>query len=178
MQSNWDTSFELLMDSEGGFSDDPHDNGNRMPDGRPGCTNLGVTMMTWEIYVQRQSTIDEMKSLTKDDVEPLYKRLFWDRVWGDKQYTGIDYLLFDCAVNTGVSQSVLFLQRAVGASPDGAMGPLTYAATITHDPKDLIEQFSQQKINFYKGLNNPKYEKGWLNRVAHVKDAALIMVNQ
>jgi len=176
MLSNWQNSFELVLDSEGGFSTDPDDKGNQMPDGRPGATNLGVTMMTWEMYVQRQATIDEMKTLTPDDVEPLYKRLFWDKVWGDKQFTGVDYLLFDCAVNTGVAQCVLFLQRAVGAQPDGQLGPLTYAATITHDPKDLIEQFSQQKINFYKGLNNPKYEKGWLARVAHVKDAALIMV--
>jgi lysozyme family protein len=168
MISNWDQSFEYLLQSEGGFVNDPNDPG--------GMTNLGVTKAAWEMYVQRQATIDEMKTLTPDDVEPFYKRLFWDKVWGDKQFTGVDYLLFDCAVNTGVAQCVLFLQRAVGAQPDGQLGPLTYAATITHDPKDLIEQLSQQKINFYKGLNNPKYEKGWLARVAHVKDAALIMV--
>jgi len=178
MLSNWQNSFELVLDSEGGFTTDPDDRGNHMPDGRPGATNLGVTMMTWEMYVERQSTIDEMKSLTKDDVEPLYKRLFWDRTWGDRMPIGIDYLLFDYAVNAGVGQSVLLLQRAVGAHQDGAMGPLTFAATVTHDPKDLIERFSKAKIDFYKGLNDPKYEKGWLNRVAHVKDAALIMVNQ
>ena len=76
MLSNWQNSFELVLDSEGGFSTDPDDRGNQMPDGRPGATNLGVTMMTWEMYVQRQATIDEMKTLTPDDVEPLYKRLY------------------------------------------------------------------------------------------------------
>ena len=167
MQSNWQNSFELLLDSEGGFVVD-----------RGGATNLGVTQTTWEMYVERPATIEEMKSLTVDDVEPLYRRLFWDRTWGDRMPIGIDYLLFDYAVNAGVGQSVLLLQRAVGAYPDGAMGPLTFAATVTHDPKDLIERFSKAKIDFYKGLNDPKYEKGWLNRVAHVKAAALIMVKQ
>jgi lysozyme family protein len=167
MQSNWQNSFELLLDSEGGFVVD-----------RGGATNLGVTQTTWEMYVERPATIEEMKALTVSDVEPLYKRLFWDRMWCDRMPIGIDYLLFDMGVNAGVGQSVLLLQRAVGANPDGAMGPVTFAATVTHNPKDLIERFSQAKINFYKGLNDPRYEKGWLNRVAHVKAAALIMVNQ
>ena len=167
MLSNWQNSFELLLDSEGGFVVD-----------RGGPTNLGVTQTTWEMYVERPATIDEMKSLTVDDVEPLYKRLFWDRMWCDKMPIGIDYLLFDFGVNAGVGQSVLLLQRAVGANPDGAMGPLTFAATVTHDPVELINTFSQSKIDFYKSLHDPVNEKGWLNRVAHVKDAALIMVKQ
>lgn len=177
MLSNWENSFELLMDSEGGFSTDPDDRGNHMPDGRPGATNLGVTMMTWELYVQRAATIEEMKCLTPDDVKPLYKTMFFDRVWGDKMPVGLDYLLFDFAVNAGVSRSVLMLQRAVGAHPDGAMGPVTYAATITHDPVDLIEKFSEAKVEFYESLDNfPTYGKGWLNRVAKVEQQAKNMV--
>jgi lysozyme family protein len=167
MQSNWQNSFELLLDSEGGFVVD-----------RGGATNLGVTQTTWEMYVERPATIDEMKSLTVDDVEPLYRRLFWDRMWCDRMPIGIDYLLFDMGVNAGVGQSVLLLQRAVGAHQDGGMGPLTFAATVTHDPVELINTFSQSKIDFYKSLHDSVNERGWLNRVAHVKAAALIMVNQ
>jgi lysozyme family protein len=177
MQSNWDKSFDLVMESEGGFSDDIRDKGNHMPDGRPGCTNLGVTMITWEIYVQRQATIAEMKSLTKSDVEPLYRRLFWDRVWGDRMPTGLDYLLFDFAVNAGVGRAVMTLQSIVGTTQDGGMGPITYAATITKDPITLIEQYSDAKEKFYKGLNNFNvYGKGWLARVDHVENVAKTMI--
>ena len=177
MLSNWQNSFELVMDSEGGFTTDPDDRGNHMPDGRPGATNLGVTMITWEMYVERKATIEEMKALTKKDVEPLYKRLFWDRVWGDKMPGGIDYLLFDFAVNAGVGRSVKCLQECVGAHPDGGMGPLTFAATVTHDAADLIDKFSEAKIAYYKSLNNPTYEKGWLNRVATARVEADAMLN-
>jgi len=179
MLNNWDKCFELMIESEGGFSDDPRDRGNHMHDGRPGCTNLGVTMMTWELYVQRAATIEEMKGLTPEDVKPLYKTMFFDRVWGDKMPIGLDHLLFDFAVNAGVGRCVLTLQRAVGAHADGAMGPVTYAATITHDPVDLIEKFSEAKVEFYESLSNfPTFGKGWLNRVAHVEKQALEMVNQ
>ena len=111
MIENWQKSFDLVMKSEGGFSDDTRDTGNHMPDGRPGCTNLGVTMITWEMYVERKATIEEMKALTNKDVEPLYKRLFWDRVWGDKMPGGIDYLLFDFAVNAGVGRAVMCYKK-------------------------------------------------------------------
>lgn len=174
MQSNWDKSFDLVMVSEGGFSDDTRDTGNHMPDGRPGCTNLGVTMMTWEIYVQRQATIDEMKSLTREDVKPLYKKMFWDKVWGDKMPVGLDYLLFDFAVNAGPGRAIMCLQEAVGTTPDGGMGPITFAATITHDPVDLIKKFSEAKVEFYESLATfPTFGKGWLNRVAKVEQQAL-----
>jgi lysozyme family protein len=178
MIENWQKSFDLVMKSEGGFSDDPRDTGNQMPDGRPGCTNLGVTMITWEMYVERKATIEEMKALTHKDVEPLYKRLFWDRVWGDKMPGGIDYLLFDFAVNAGVGRSVMCLQEAVGAHPDGGMGPLTFAATVTHDAADLIDKFSLAKEHFYRSLSNfDVYGKGWLNRVATVRIEADNMLN-
>lgn len=174
--SNWDQSFGLVMHSEGGFSTDPRDKGNHMPDGRPGCTNWGVTMITYEMYVGRQATIEEMKALTKEDVKPLYKKLFWGKCWCDKMPEGIDYLLFDFAVNAGCGQAVRLLQRSVGSTPDGGMGPNTLKATLAFDAQDLIEKYSKTKQEFYISLNNPVYEKGWLNRVEHVEKAALEMI--
>jgi lysozyme family protein len=57
---------------------------------------------------------------------------------------------------------------------DGAIGPLTLAA-VKNTP-DLINKFSQAKIVFYKSLQNPTYEQGWLNRVEIVRADALKMV--
>jgi lysozyme family protein len=167
MLSNWQNSFELLLASEGGFVID-----------RGGATNLGVTKTTWEMYVERPATIDEIKSLTTFDVEPLYKRLFWERCWCDKMPSGVDYFLFDWAVNHGAGGAILMLQGIVGAKQDGGMGPLTFAATIMHDPVQLIEDFDVVKVNYYKSLNDPVNEHGWLVRAARVKHQALNMVNQ
>ena len=51
METNYKTALDNILKSEGGFQDDHKDSGNKLPDGRKGCTNLGVTQAAWESYV-------------------------------------------------------------------------------------------------------------------------------
>jgi len=169
MKSNWKNSFELMLQSEGGFQNDDRDNGNKLPDGRKGCTNLGVTQAAWEGWIGRQSDEKEMRALTPAKVEPFYKRKYWDACRCDDLPAGVDYLVFDFAVNAGVGRSAKTLQSAVGATPDGAIGPKTITAVYSYPPEEVVKRFSDAKAAWYKSLNNPTYEKGWLNRVAEVK---------
>ena len=176
MLSNFAQSFSLMLQSEGGFQDDPNDSGNRLPDGRKGCTNLGVTQTSWENWLGRVSSEKEMRALTPEIVKPFYKRKYWDACHCDDLPQGVDYLVFDFAVNAGVGRSAKTLQSAVGTTPDGAIGPITLAAVKTYTPEELVEEFTKEKIRFYTGLNNPTYEQGWLNRVGQVRTHALTMV--
>jgi lysozyme family protein len=169
MQSNWKRSFELMLQSEGGFANHPSDPG--------GMTNLGVTKATWENWVGRQSDESEMRSLTADKVEPMYKKKFWDAVRGDEVKIGLDYLLFDFAVNASPGRSIKTLQTSIGVPADGGFGPVTMAAMKSYEPVKLIERFSQAKEDFYRSLNTfDTFGKGWLNRVERVKGEALTMV--
>jgi lysozyme family protein len=169
MISNWQKSFELMLKSEGGFVNHPSDPG--------GMTNLGVTKATWENWVGRESDEAEMRSLTPEKVEPLYKKKFFDAVRGDELPVGLDYLLFDFAVNAGAGRAIKTLQSAVGVTPDGGFGPLTMAAVQAIEPQELIERFSQAKEDFYRSLNTFNvFGKGWLNRVADVKLKANSMI--
>ncbi len=175
--SNWDNAFKLMLASEGGFSDDPRDNGNKMPDGRPGSTMLGVTQYNWEHWTGHQVTHEQMKKLTPEDVKPFYKKKFWDVCRCDDMPSGIDYLVFDFAVNAGCGGSAKILQTAICVTPDGGIGPITLAAVNALDPDELIEKFSQAKEDFYRGLGNFNvYGTGWLNRVAAVKIKATSML--
>jgi lysozyme family protein len=176
MKENWERSFDLMLGSEGGFSDDPRDNGNKLPDGRPGSTMLGVTQYNWEAWSGHQVTHEQMKKLKPEDVKPFYKKKFWDACRCDDLPDGIDYLVFDFSVNAGVGRGAKTLQSVVGATVDGAIGPLTLAAVAKQSEKELIDSFSAAKLDFYLGLNNPTYEAGWLNRVKHTRTAALGMV--
>jgi lysozyme family protein len=118
-----------------------------------------------------------MRSLTPEMVEPLYKRKFWDACKCDDLPSGIDYLVFDFAVNAGVGRSAKILQTAVGATPDGGIGPMTLAAVNAIPEAELIEKFSQAKEDFYRSLNTfETFGKGWLNRVAAVKVKATSML--
>ena len=177
MISNWKQAFEQMLKSEGGFTDDERDNGNKLPDGRKGSTMLGVTQFNWEQHVGHQVTHDDMRKLTPADVEPLYKKKYWDVVRADELPSGIDYLVFDMGVNAGPGRSIKLLQTAVGVTPDGGFGPMTMAAVQAADPVELIEKFSQAKEAFYRSLDSfAVYGTGWLNRVADVKLKASSML--
>jgi len=177
MISNWQQAFEQMLASEGGFTDDERDAGNKLPDGRKGSTMLGVTQYNWEAHVGHQVTHDQMRALTPADVEPLYKKKYWDVVRADELPSGIDYLVFDMGVNAGPGRSIKLLQAAVGVPADGGLGPISMAAVQAADPVELIEQFSRNKEAFYRSLDSfTVYGTGWLNRVAAVKVKASSML--
>lgn len=173
MLSNWEKSFNLVIEHEGGFTDDTRDPGNILPDGRPGSTMLGCTQANWENYIGRKVTHDEMRRLTKDDVKPLYKKSYWDSVMGDVLCAGLDYAAFDFAINAGPLASRKLIQRALGVSDDGIFGKQTLKAIKESNGADLIEKFSIEKEKYYRSLKTfPIYGKGWLRRIADVKHSA------
>ena len=158
-----------MLASEGGYVNHPSDPG--------GMTNLGVTKRVWEEWTGRESNEAEMRALTPELVETLYKVRFWDACRCDEMPGGVDYLVFDFAVNAGPGRSAKILQAAVGVPADGGIGPVTLAAVKTIPECELGEKFSQAKEDFYRSLNTfETFGKGWLNRVAAVKIKASSMV--
>jgi len=167
---NWDRCFVLLLQSEGGYSDDPKDPGGR--------TNLGVTQSVWESWVGRASNEKEMRNLVSADVEPLYKRKYWDACRCDDLPTGLDYVVFDFAVNAGVGRSIKTLQSCVDATVDGQLGKMTLDAVFKFSPDVTIFRFSDEKVKYYESLPTfPTFGNGWLDRVERVKNDALKMVD-
>lgn len=169
MRQNWDKAFEQVLKSEGGYVNDNTDRG--------GETNLGVTRAAWGAYKGRPIHNGEMRALTRDMVKPFYKSCYWDKVRGDDLPSGLDYAVFDFAVNAGVTRAAKYLQRAVGANDDGLIGPATMAAVAKIDPKDALAHFSKAKTTFYTNLvgfdpSQRKFIKGWLARVDHVQEFA------
>lgn len=169
MLSNWQKSFVLMLESEGGFVNHPNDPG--------GMTNLGVTQSVWNKFIGRQSTEQEMRALTPEIVEPLYKSQYWDKCRCDDLPSGVDYLVFDFAVNAGPGRSAMILQTSVGTNPDGGIGPLTLDAVNKCHPSELINDYSREKENFYRSLTTfGTFGKGWMSRITKVKVNALLMV--
>ena len=170
MIDNWQKSLNLVLQSEGGYSDNPKDPGGR--------TNLGVTQSVWESWVGRASNEKEMRNLSIEDVTPLYKRKYWDACDCDLLPDGLDYLVFDFAVNAGVGRSVKTLQSCVDATMDGQIGKNTLGAVSTFPVEVLIFKFSDEKVRFYKSLPTfSEFGKGWLERVNYVKVDALKMAD-
>ena len=170
MISNFPASLALILKSEGGFVNHPRDPG--------GMTNLGVTRNVWRDWVNRDVDEAEMRSLTPELVTPLYKDRYWDACKCDDLPRGVDYAVFDSAVNMGPSRAAKLLQAALEVKADGVIGRATIAAATAVDPVELLEAFSQGKEAFYQSLATfQTFGKGWLNRVAHVQNAAEQMIS-
>lgn len=166
MNKNWDAAFDWLIKEEGGFSNDPHDNG--------GMTMLGVTQKNWQDFVGRPVTEKEMRALTPDIVKPFYKSRYWAKVKGDNLPSGVDYCVFDMAANSGPFLASKFIQRVCAVTADGIIGPKTLDAINADDPKELINAFCDDRLQFLKGLSDFKYYgKGWTDRVERVRKRSL-----
>ncbi|HSG62339.1 MAG TPA: glycosyl hydrolase 108 family protein [Pseudomonadales bacterium] len=169
MKENFDSALKMILKSEGGFVNHKLDPG--------GMTNLGVTKKVWEAWVGKAVGESEMRALTPATVAPLYKRQYWDAVKADELPTGLDYLMFDFAINAGPGRAIKTMQKAIGTTPDGAIGPKTMAALKAADPTDLIAKFSVEKELFYKALPTfATFGRGWLRRVDEAKSHAVTML--
>jgi lysozyme family protein len=169
MNANFEQCLEMLLVHEGGYVNHKDDPG--------GETNLGVTRATWELWVGHPVSEKEMRNLTPLMVSPLYKRKYWDACRADELVSGLDYCVFDVAVNSGVGRAVKLLQQSVGATPDGSFGSITFGLVKQVDPTTLIERYCARRMEFLESLKSfPVFGRGWSRRVAEVKEVALRMV--
>jgi hypothetical protein len=164
----FDEAFEHLIVHEGGFVNNPADPG--------GMTNLGVTKQTWDAYNGKTSTVDEMKALTPHDVKPVYQEAYWDTIHGDDLPEGVGYVVFDCAVNSGVRRAVKWLQKAVNVTVDGQLGAKTLDAVDVCTPSTVIDEICDARLDFMRSLPTWNvFGKGWLRRVEEVRAQAKAM---
>ncbi|MFE1599941.1 glycoside hydrolase family 108 protein [Methylobacterium sp. ID0610] len=168
--SSFDRVLLLVLAHEGGYVDDPHDPG--------GATNLGVTIGSLSLWLGRPATKAEVRALTRASVAPLYRRRYWDAIQGDALPAGLDYGLFDFAVNSGPKRAVIGLQRLVGVADDGRLGPVTLRAIAAQDAGRLIGGLCDARLAFLRQLSTwDRYGKGWARRVAEVRAAALALAS-
>jgi len=171
MQSNFEKCLAKMLAHEGGYVHHEKDPG--------GMTNLGVTKRVWEEWVGHFVSEKEMRKLTPLMVAPLYKRKYWDACRADELLSGVDYCVFDVAVNSGPGRAIKFLQSCVGATPDGGFGSITLALVkkAEEDPVRLVELYCAKRLEFLQSLKTfETFGKGWSRRVAEVKEEALKML--
>jgi lysozyme family protein len=171
MKEHFNECLNLVLAHEGGFVDHPKDPG--------GATNKGITKKTYEKFLGRDVTVEDIKNIPDEDVKEIYKRLYWDKIKADELPTGIDYLVFDWCVNGGPSRAAKTLQKVIKVTADGAIGPKTLQAVANSDPSDVLEGFTQERKTFYEGLSTfTTFGKGWHRRTDEALEHALDMMKK
>lgn len=167
-KENFEKAFRKLLVHEGTYSNHAADEG--------GITMYGVTKRVWEEWIGHPVDEKTMRGLTPEQVKPLYKRKYWDKICGDDLPAGVDYCVFDAAVNSGPGRAIKWLQQSLGVTQDGALGPKTLAAAKAADPQLLVVGYNAVRLTFLQDLPTwGVFGKGWGRRVAEVKQDAATM---
>lgn len=143
--------IDRVLGHEAGYSNDPADPG--------GETKWGIS--------KREYPRLDIAALTREQAIDIYRRDFWVPLRADKLQDGVAYQLLDGAVNSGIGQSIRFLQRAVGVADDGVFGPASRAALEKTSETDCIMLFLAERLDYMTRLKNwPNHGRGWARRVA------------
>lgn len=150
---------------EGGskFTDDPHDPG--------GATKFGIS--------KRAHPELDIPNLTYAAAELVYLEHYWLPLNCEAVSLISPVLamkLFDMGVNLGVRRGAKIFQAAVqtlspGICVDGYIGPQTLTALSAIDIMTVRDLVQVRLENYYRSLDNPRYEQGWLNRAASWPEA-------
>jgi len=169
MNTNFDKCLALVLIHEGGFVNHPRDPG--------GATNRGVTQAVYDAYRKTRGRGQQsVKFITDDEVKAIYKFQYWDRVQGDLLPRGLDYAVFDFAVNSGVGRASKYLQAVLGVAQDGVIGAKTLAAV--QSPYNAINALCDRRMSFLRNLKTfLTFGKGWTRRVQDVRAHALEMAS-
>jgi lysozyme family protein len=172
MISNFFPCLKEVLLSEGGYVNDPLDPG--------GATNKGVTQFNYDEWRRDQKLPKQsVRAIGQEEIETIYKKLYWDTVCGDDLPAGVDYAVFDFGVNSSPHRAARYLQKALGVPDDGQIGPVTMARLSEFPACDLIDLICNKRIEYLHLLKTfDRFGRGWVNRVEHVREAAKDMADE
>lgn len=174
MTDFFNEAIEQILKNEGGYSNKPSDNG--------GATKYGIT----EKVARENGYKGDMRYLSENTAKTIYYNQYWIKSGADKVATisfNIAFLLFDFAVNSGVSNAVKKLQTAINKiikniknktelKVDGIIGPKTLLEIEYWEENIQFLSFIAEIIKYYTSLKNTNTGfkangAGWVNRVAN-----------
>lgn len=174
MKENFKKIMDEILKNEGGYINHPDDPG--------GATNRGITRCTLAAYRGvscNNLPIQAVKDLTLEETLAIYRINYWDRCLADDLPNGVDYVVVDYAVNSGVARSAKLLQKIVGANVDGIIGLQTLDKVNAYqDCEKLINIACDHRLAFLQRLRIWRtFKRGWTRRVEGVREEALEMLS-
>lgn len=147
----FDDAFERLVGHEGGYVNHPADPG--------GETKFGIS--------RRSYPGEDIKGLTLARAKAIYLRDFWGPAGCDALPDTLRFDHFDFAVNSGPHTAIVTLQRVVGETQDGVIGPRTLQAVQSMPETRLVARYSGARLAFMANLPTwPAFGRGWARRIA------------
>src|SRR5262249_38207242 len=145
MKKNYDVCLPLLLAHEGGYTNHPRDPG--------GPTNFGITIQDYRKYVKADATAADVRAMKVEDAKRIFREKYWNAQRCDDLPAGVDYVVFDYGVNSGVARSGKVLRRILNLSNDtNAITDAVVAAAHAVGAERLIKSICDERLRFLQSL--------------------------
>ena len=171
MRDTYDSTLRRILVWEGGYADHPRDPG--------GATMRGVTQRVYDGWRSRNGMAPRpVRQIEAGEVQAIYRALYADKIGYDQLPAGVDAVMLDAAVHSGPAQAAKWLQRALGVTVDGNIGPATVAAAIAARPRDVVRGVMTRRRAFLRALKTfDTFGKGWMRRVDDIEAFAMSLIS-
>lgn len=153
----------FILRWEGGFANHPNDKG--------GATNKGITIATFRQYYGKESTIDDLRNMSNEQWEYIFKAGYWDMLKAnDIANQSIANICVDWAWCSGTRTAIKQVQRLLGVADDGIVGNITLSAINKANSKKLFDKIKSARLAFVEAIvrrdpTQKVFLKGWRNRI-------------
>ncbi|OED44056.1 hypothetical protein ACH42_08425 [Endozoicomonas sp. (ex Bugula neritina AB1)] len=151
--SSFEIAIAFVLGEEGGFVDDPADNG--------GATKYGISQRSYPDLNIQSLTIEQVKTIYHDD--------YWQKCRCGELPAAVACVVMDTAVNMGIGRAIRLLQEALRVTVDGIMGPKTIEAAYLNPPLFYLGDYFSYRARRYhtivvRGQGSSRFIRGWFKR--------------
>jgi lysozyme family protein len=157
----------FILKWEGGYVHHKKDKG--------GATNKGVTYKTWEAYCKKKkkgkdASLTTLRKMTNAEWMEIFKTGYWDAWKADSIVSQrVANICVDWSWMSGI-KVIKKVQKMLGLTADGIVGPKTLACINGHSEDALFGQIKELRKKYYENVvkKDPSQQiflKGWLNRL-------------
>lgn len=160
--ANMKKTIAFFKKWEGSWANDPDDNG--------GATMMGITLSTYRQFFGKDKTVNDLKSITDDEWETIFRKGYWDKAKCDQiKDDDIALLIADMCWGSGSVTAIKKVQKCLGLVDDGIVGSKTLAALNVERPRYVFNILWNMRYEWLHRIaekgNNKKFLRGWLNRL-------------
>lgn len=173
--TKFEKSLAFVYDIEGLYANVRHDRG--------GPTKYGITQATYDSWRRAKGLpLQAVAHLERDEASAIYREWYWDAACCELLPDALATCAFDAMVNHRPRAAIALMQKTLGVTSDGVIGPVTqkaYKAAV--DSEQLLWTFVGARLDLYATIvfDDPSqrgFLKGWLRR-AHSLEKLLWPIN-
>ncbi len=171
--ADYNQALQLVLQNEGGYANDPNDQGGETYKGI--ARNMNSNWVGWTLIDLQKKQGNFPANLANSselnaEIEQFYKVNYWDKVKGDDLADQrVANAIFDFAVNAGCGTSSILAQKVAEVTEDGVLGAASVTAINAIQPDQFLAYFTIAKIARYVSIvksrpSSQKYFYGWVRR--------------